>query len=56
VVHGEDDGLVPPDKGKETADLIPNARFKLVEGMGHDTPPKAGKPMADIFIDHIRSV
>ena len=56
VVHGEDDGLVPPDRGKETAKLIPNARFELVEGMGHDTPPKLGKPMADIFIDHIRSV
>jgi len=56
VVHGEDDGLVPPARGKETAKLIPNARFELVEGMGHDTPPKLGKPMADIFIDHIRSV
>jgi pimeloyl-ACP methyl ester carboxylesterase len=56
VLHGEADGLVPPDRGKETAKLIPNARFELVEGMGHDTPPKLGKPMADIFIDHIRSV
>jgi pimeloyl-ACP methyl ester carboxylesterase len=56
VVHGEDDGLVTPDRGRETADLIPNARFKLVPGMGHDTPPKLGQPMADIFIEHIRSL
>jgi pimeloyl-ACP methyl ester carboxylesterase len=56
VVHGENDGLVPPEKGRETADLIPNAKFKLVPGMGHDTPPKLGKPMADIVLEHIQSV
>lgn len=56
VVHGENDGLVPPEKGRETADLIPNAKFKLVPGMGHDTPPKLGKPLADIVLEHIQSV
>ena len=56
VVHGENDGLIPPDRGLETADLIPNAKFKLVPGMGHDTPPKLGKPLADIVIKHIKSV
>ena len=56
VVHGENDGLIPPERGEETADLIPNATFKLVPGMGHNTPPKMGKLMADIFIEHIQSV
>jgi pimeloyl-ACP methyl ester carboxylesterase len=56
VVHGENDGLVPPEKGRETADLIPNAKFKLVPGMGHDTPPNLGKPLADIVLEHIQSV
>lgn len=56
VVHGENDGLVTPDRGRETAELIPNATFKLVPGMGHDTPPKLGKPLADIVLAHIRSV
>ena len=56
VVHGENDGLVPPDRGQETAELIPNAKFKLVPGMGHDTPPKLGKPLAKIVLEHIQSV
>lgn len=56
VVHGENDGLIPPDRGKETAELIPKATFKLVQGMGHDTPPKLGKPLADIVLEHIQSV
>ena len=56
VVHGENDGLIPPERGRETADLIPNAKFVLVQGMGHDTPPKLGKPLADIVLEHIQSV
>ena len=45
VVHGENDGLIPPERGRETADLIPNATFKLVPGMGHDTPPQTGQAL-----------
>lgn len=56
VVHGENDGLIPPEKGRETADLIPDAKFVLVQGMGHDTPPKLGQPLADIVLAHIGSV
>ena len=55
VVHGTDDLLIPPEKGKETADLIPGAIFKLIEGMGHDTPPGLGKPLAEIVLAHIQS-
>jgi pimeloyl-ACP methyl ester carboxylesterase len=55
VVHGADDLLIPPARGKETADLIPGATFKLIDGMGHDTPPGLGKPLADIVLAHIRS-
>jgi len=54
VVHGTDDGLIPPEKGRETAALIPGATFKLVEGMGHDTPPGLGKPLADIVLEFIQ--
>ena len=56
VVHGENDGLIPPEKGRETADLIPNAKFVLVPGTGHDTPPKLGQPMAQIVLEHIQSI
>ena len=55
VVHGADDLLIPPAKGRETADLIPGATFKLIDGMGHDTPPSLGQPLAEIVLEHIQS-
>jgi pimeloyl-ACP methyl ester carboxylesterase len=56
VVHGSDDLLIPPAKGRETADLIPGATFKLIDGMGHDTPPGLGQPLAEIVLEHIQSI
>jgi pimeloyl-ACP methyl ester carboxylesterase len=38
VIHGKNDVLVNPSGGRATAKAIPNARLKLVEGMGHDLP------------------
>ena len=55
VVHGADDLLVPPEYGQLTAELIPGATFKLVEGMGHDIPPALGQPLSAIILEHIRS-
>ena len=53
VVHGDGDLLIPPARGRETADLIPGATFKLIEGVGHDIPPGLGKPLAEIILAHI---
>jgi len=53
VVHGADDLLVPPQWGKETAELIPGAKFELVDGMGHDIQSALGEPLAAIVLDHI---
>lgn len=36
VMHGSADGLVPPAHGKDVAKSIPNAKFVLIDGMGHD--------------------
>jgi pimeloyl-ACP methyl ester carboxylesterase len=55
VVHGAGDLLVPPEAGQETAQLIPGAKFELIEGMGHDIPPALGQPLSAIIIDHICS-
>jgi pimeloyl-ACP methyl ester carboxylesterase len=38
VIHGTSDPLVRPAGGKATARAIPNARLKMIEGMGHDLP------------------
>ena len=55
VVHGAGDLLIPPARGKETAELIPGATFQLIDGMGHDIPPGLGKLLAEIVLTHILS-
>ncbi len=39
VIHGANDTLIPPASGREIADLIANARFHLIDGMGHVITP-----------------
>jgi pimeloyl-ACP methyl ester carboxylesterase len=38
VIHGSRDVLVRPAGGRATARAIPNARLKMIDGMGHDLP------------------
>jgi pimeloyl-ACP methyl ester carboxylesterase len=38
VIHGKSDVLVNPSGGRATAKAIPNARLKMIDGMGHDMP------------------
>jgi len=38
VVHGTIDNLVGPSGGERTAEVVPDAKLLLVEGMGHDLP------------------
>ena len=40
VIHGESDVLVRPAGGRATADAVPGARLRMIEGMGHDLPPQ----------------
>ena len=42
VLAGANDGSTPPDLVRETADLIPGARFQLMQGVGH--LPMAERP------------
>ena len=49
VIHGTRDPLVRPSGGRATARAIPNARLRIVEGMGHDLPQE----IWPIFIDEI---
>ena len=38
VMHGSRDTLIRPDGGRHTADVIPDARYVEIDGMGHDYP------------------
>lgn len=49
VIHGTSDQLVRPAGGRATARAIPNARLKLIEGMGHDLP----RQLWPVFVEEI---
>ena len=40
VLHGTEDPLFPPAHGEALAREIPGARLVLLEGMGHEVPPR----------------
>jgi 3-oxoadipate enol-lactonase len=54
VVAGEHDGLNPPSRGKEVADLIPGAKFVIVKDGGHylriEHPQEFAKLTKDFFL------
>lgn len=53
VIHGEDDPLLPLSAGKEVADLIPNAKLKVMPLMGHDLPPIHYEEISSAIAKHI---
>lgn len=55
VIHGDRDTLIMPIGGQRTAELIPGARFELIEGMGHDYPPQLWRRWVDLVVGHIRA-
>lgn len=56
VLHGDEDPLVKPACGEETARVIRagggDARFELVQGMGHDLPTPLLPFLADVIASH----
>ena len=50
VLHGADDPLVPLAGGKATAEAIPGAELRVIEGMGHDLPPALFDIVADAIL------
>ena len=55
VIHGDADTLIDQIGGRRTAELIPGARFELIEGMGHDYPPQLWPRWTQLVVDHIRA-
>ena len=54
VMHGDCDTLIDASGGRRTAELIPNAHFELIKGMGHDYPPALWDQLVDLVADHVR--
>ena len=52
VIHGQDDTLIDPSGGRRTAELVPDARFLLIEYMGHDRPRSLWPVLVDVIHEH----
>lgn len=52
VLHGTADPLIPVRAGHLTARLIPGARLRLIEGMGHHLPPGAWAELVHELTSH----
>lgn len=55
VIHGDADKLVDPSGGRRTAEVIPGARFELIEGMGHDYPPQYWDRLVALVTAHAKA-
>jgi pimeloyl-ACP methyl ester carboxylesterase len=53
VLHGLDDSLVPPDRGRDLARLIPAARLELIPACGHILGTDAEEETATAILAHL---
>jgi len=53
VVHGSCDKLLPPSHGRAVARAIHGAKFKLIDGMGHDIPDALAPQLAELYARHM---
>ena len=47
VIHGENDPLVPPENGRQSAAALPAARVMMIPGMGHALPQQVWPQVVD---------
>jgi 3-oxoadipate enol-lactonase len=53
VVHGLEDTLIPPDRGRDLAGLIPGARLELIPSCGHILTTDAEQATASAILTHL---
>jgi pimeloyl-ACP methyl ester carboxylesterase len=52
VLHGSADPLVSIEGGRDIAKLVRGARFEVMDGMGHDVPPRFLPIVTKHMLDH----
>lgn len=52
VLHGSKDPLVPIEGGRDIAKLVHGARMVVLDGMGHDVPPRFLPEITQHMLDH----
>jgi pimeloyl-ACP methyl ester carboxylesterase len=53
IIHGSDDPLVPLACGQDIAASIDGARMEIIEGMGHDLPPRHLTEVTAHVLEHL---
>lgn len=56
VMHGTEDTLLHPSGGERTAEVMANAEYHALKGMGHDMPEAYWGPIADRVHQHVASL
>ena len=56
VLHGSVDPLVPIEGGHDIAGLVHNVRMEIIDGMGHDVPPRFLPQLTQHMLDHFGTV
>jgi pimeloyl-ACP methyl ester carboxylesterase len=51
VIHGDEDPLVPPGNGRQTAAALPGTRLIMIPGMGHALPEQVWPQVVDAISD-----
>jgi pimeloyl-ACP methyl ester carboxylesterase len=54
VIHGTADKLVDPSGGDRTAEVVPDAKLVVIDGMGHDLARPLWPQLVDPLVDHVR--
>jgi len=54
VIHGSADPLIRVECGIDTAEAVPGAKLKIIEGMGHALPVPVWEEIVDAIADHAR--
>ncbi len=54
ILHGSCDKLVTPAHGRAVAKAIHGAKFKLIDGMGHDIPDALAPKLAELYTRHMQ--
>jgi pimeloyl-ACP methyl ester carboxylesterase len=55
IIHGDRDTLIDMSGGQHTAECIPNARYVVIDGMGHDCPPQLFERWVQLVTEHARA-
>ena len=56
VMHGTADPLINVAGGKDIAGIVEGSRLHLIEGLGHDLPPRFLGELTSEMSEHLRSV